>query len=105
MEFGPWRISERRYAWFGFQLQTLPQTLKKKIEVMKSFGCSEEEILGAFKRGPTCLALSEEKISHAMDIYINTMKLGLETIVSRPKFLTYSIDKRIRPRYNVLKKK
>lgn len=49
---------------------------KKKIEVMKSVGWSEEEILAAFKRYPDTLSCSEEKFRRLMDFYVNTLKLG-----------------------------
>ncbi|KAF2300866.1 hypothetical protein GH714_017916 [Hevea brasiliensis] len=74
-------------------------TWKKKIELMKSFGWCEEEILSAFVREPLCLACSEEKIKNVMDFYMNTMKLEPHTIIAYPKFLMYAVDKRLRPRY------
>ncbi|KAJ6428202.1 hypothetical protein OIU84_023591 [Salix udensis] len=71
---------------------------------MKSFQWSEEEILGGvFKRYPQILAMSEEKIRSAMDFYINTLELQRQIIIACPLCLSYSIDKRIRPRYNVIK--
>ncbi|XP_034921240.1 transcription termination factor MTERF8, chloroplastic-like [Populus alba] len=85
------------------RLQMTETTWNKKIEVMKSLQWSEEEILGAFKRYPQILAMSEEKIRSAMDFYINTMELQRQIIIACPIFLGYSIDKRIRPRYNVIK--
>jgi len=82
----------------------LPETTwKKKIEGMKSLQWSEEEILGAFKRYPPILALSEKKIRSSMDFFINTMELERQNIIACPLFLGYSIDKRVRPRYNVIK--
>ncbi|KAJ9129241.1 hypothetical protein P3X46_033971 [Hevea brasiliensis] len=78
-------------------------TWKKKIELLKSIGWSEEKILSAFVRDPLCLACSEEKIKNVMDFYMNTMKLEPHTIIAYPKFLTYAVDKRLRPRYDVLK--
>ncbi|XP_021683722.1 uncharacterized protein LOC110667233 isoform X1 [Hevea brasiliensis] len=78
-------------------------TWKKKIELLKSIGWSEEKILSAFVRDPLCLACSEEKIKNVMDFYMNTMKLEPHTIIAYPKFLMYAVDKRLRPRYDVLK--
>ncbi|XP_065867298.1 transcription termination factor MTERF2, chloroplastic-like [Euphorbia lathyris] len=77
-------------------------TLEKKIEIMKNMGWNEEEILKAFARFPYCLAFSEAKISNALHFYLNTMKLEPKTVVANPILLGYSIEKRIRPRYNVL---
>ncbi|XP_020533965.1 uncharacterized protein LOC105631659 [Jatropha curcas] len=78
-------------------------TRKKKIELWKSMGWSEEEILSAFRKEPLCMNCSEEKFKNAMDFYLNTMKLEPQTLIAHPKLLMYAVDKRIRPRYNVLK--
>ncbi|KAG6787796.1 hypothetical protein POTOM_003841 [Populus tomentosa] len=78
-------------------------TWKRKIEYMKSLGWTEDEVLLTFKRNPDILACSEEKIGRAMDFFVNTVRLGSQTVVANPVLLQYSIDKRVRPRYNVLK--
>ncbi|CAN0862814.1 Transcription termination factor MTERF4, chloroplastic, partial [Linum grandiflorum] len=77
-------------------------TIKKKMDVMKSLGWSEGEILSAFKRYPLYLACSEEKMRKAMDFYVNTMKLEPEVIIKYPKFMMHSIEKRMLPRFSVL---
>ncbi|CAN1814585.1 Transcription termination factor MTERF4, chloroplastic [Linum perenne] len=77
-------------------------TMKKKIDVMKSFGWDEQEILSAFKRYPLYLACSEEKMRKAMDFYVNTMKLEPKVIIRYPKFIMHSIEKRMIPRFSVL---
>lgn len=77
-------------------------TWKKKINILKSLGWSEKEILTAFKRDPLCLACSEEKMRNVVDFCFNTAKLDPETVISYPKFFMYGLDTRIRPRYRVL---
>ncbi|XP_065867783.1 transcription termination factor MTERF8, chloroplastic-like isoform X2 [Euphorbia lathyris] len=88
---------------FRVMVQMSESTWKKKIEVMKSMGFSEEDILKTFKRFPQFLAYSEENIRKTLNFYFNTMKLELETIIVNPALLGYSIEKRVRPRYHVLK--
>ncbi|XP_065865433.1 transcription termination factor MTERF8, chloroplastic-like isoform X2 [Euphorbia lathyris] len=88
---------------FRVMLQMSESTWNKKIEVMKSLGFSEEDVLKAFKRHPQCLALSEENTRKTLDFYFNTMKLEPQTIIVNPNLLGYSIEKRVRPRYHVLK--
>ncbi|XP_065865130.1 transcription termination factor MTERF9, chloroplastic-like [Euphorbia lathyris] len=78
-------------------------TWKKKIKVMKNMGFSEDDILKAFKRFPQCLACSEDNIRKTLHFYFNTMKLEPQTIIVNPALLGYSIEKRVRPRYHVLK--
>ncbi|XP_065865055.1 uncharacterized protein [Euphorbia lathyris] len=77
-------------------------TWEKKIGFMKSMGWKEEEILMAFKRYPYCLAFSEAKIRKALHFYLNIMKLQPKSVVANPVLLGLSIEKRIRPRFNVL---
>jgi mTERF domain-containing protein len=84
-------------------MQSSESTLKKKVEVLKSLGWTEEEIFRAFKQDPAILRFSEEKIRGVMDFLVNTVGLRPQTIIANPLFLHYSINKRLRPRYNVLK--
>ncbi|KAJ6392954.1 hypothetical protein OIU77_022435 [Salix suchowensis] len=84
-------------------MQSSESTLKKKVEVLKSLGWTEEEIFRAFKQDPAILRFSEEKIRSVMDFLVNTVGLRPQTIIANPLFLHYSINKRLRPRYNVLK--
>ncbi|KAB5574443.1 hypothetical protein DKX38_001637 [Salix brachista] len=78
-------------------------TWRKRIEVMESMGWSEDEVLCAFKRFPPLLSYSEEKIRGAMDFFYNTMELQRQSLITYPHFVGFSIDKRVRPRYNVMK--
>ncbi|XP_065868205.1 transcription termination factor MTERF8, chloroplastic-like isoform X2 [Euphorbia lathyris] len=88
---------------FRVMIQMSESTWKNKIEVMKSMGFSEEDILKAFKRCPQCLSYSEDNIRKTLHFYFNTMKLESQTIIVNPNLLGYSIEKRVRPRYHVLK--
>ncbi|KAE8648667.1 transcription termination factor MTERF5, chloroplastic-like isoform X1 [Cucumis sativus] len=75
---------------------------KKKINVMKSLGWSEKEILTAFKRYPPFFNCSEEKMRDVADFCFNTAKLDPGTLIRYPVLFKYSVDKRLRPRYKVL---
>uniref|UniRef100_A0A6N2K9C1 Uncharacterized protein n=1 Tax=Salix viminalis TaxID=40686 RepID=A0A6N2K9C1_SALVM len=75
----------------------------KKIDVFKSVGWTEEEVLGVFKRFPCLLLSSEEKIRGMMDFFLNKMKLERQTIVANPVLLKLSFSNRVLPRCNVLK--
>ena len=74
---------------------------KKKINVLKSLGLSEKEILTAFKKEPKYLACSEEKIRDVADFCFNTAKLDPETVISYPTIFMSALDK-LRQRYKVL---
>ncbi|GLT87963.1 hypothetical protein SLE2022_060120 [Rubroshorea leprosula] len=78
-------------------------TRKKKIKLFKSFGWSEDDIFRTFRKQPNFIAYSEEKVRSQMDFLLNIVKVEPKIIVSYPKILSFSIDKRLRPRYEVLK--
>ncbi|CAM8966738.1 unnamed protein product [Rhodiola kirilowii] len=75
----------------------------RKIEALKSIGLTEGDIKFLFRKYPICLACSEEKLRASFDFLVNTMKLDVPSIVARPLILMYGLEKRVRPRMNVLK--
>ncbi|KAE8648643.1 transcription termination factor MTERF5, chloroplastic-like [Cucumis sativus] len=75
---------------------------KKKINVMKSLGWSEDEIFTAYKKYPPYLNCSEEKLRDVADFCSNTAKLDPGTLITYPNFFTFSVEKRLQPRYRVL---
>ncbi|XP_071723663.1 transcription termination factor MTERF8, chloroplastic-like [Rutidosis leptorrhynchoides] len=77
-------------------------TLKKKFQVFKSLGWSEEGILFMLKKHPFCLALSEERIQEGMDFFVKVLKFEPEYVIARPHILNHSLDK-IGHRFNILK--
>ncbi|CAO2839975.1 unnamed protein product [Amaranthus hypochondriacus] len=76
---------------------------QEKVKVFESMGWSKDEVITTFARDPQCLACSEKKLRVAMDYFVNIVKVDRETIIGYPKFLTYSIEKRVIPRYTVWK--
>ncbi|XP_021729926.1 transcription termination factor MTERF2, chloroplastic-like [Chenopodium quinoa] len=76
---------------------------KRKVSVFESLGWSTEEVISTFTRTPHCLSCSEKKLRNAMDYFVNTVKVDRETIIGYPKVLTYSIEKRVVPRFTVWK--
>ncbi|KAF5736962.1 hypothetical protein HS088_TW14G01117 [Tripterygium wilfordii] len=76
-------------------------TWKKKIDVYKRWGWSEEVILMAFRRFPIVMTLSEDKIMGMMDYYVNVLGLESSFISERPELLGYSLKKRVVPRGSV----
>ncbi|KAL3732528.1 hypothetical protein ACJRO7_029224 [Eucalyptus globulus] len=77
-------------------------TRNKKVENFKSLGWSQEECRSMFARCPLCLAFSEKKIRRTVDFYLNTASIAREVIVRQPLLLQFSVDKRLRPRHNVI---
>ncbi|KAJ4823470.1 hypothetical protein Tsubulata_034630 [Turnera subulata] len=75
---------------------------KKKIDVLKSWGWTEEEIFVMFKKCPSCMGYSEKKISAAMDNVVNKLGWGLSVIAKYPALIGLSLEKRIIPRDSVI---
>ncbi|XP_039058897.1 uncharacterized protein LOC120202544 [Hibiscus syriacus] len=73
-------------------------TWKRKIELLKKLGWSEVEIIEAFRRYPTFVRVSEDKIVMTMDFLVNKMGLSPSVIAKRPRLLLMSMEKKIAPR-------
>ncbi|XP_077247619.1 uncharacterized protein LOC143887418 [Tasmannia lanceolata] len=74
-----------------------------KLEVYRSEGWSENEILYAFKMEPMCMGLSEKKIRKVMGYFVNKMGWKPSVISRNPSLLGLSFEKRIYPRCSVIK--
>ncbi|XVE82109.1 hypothetical protein DITRI_Ditri15bG0120900 [Diplodiscus trichospermus] len=70
----------------------------RKFYVYKNCGLSEKEIVDAFRKYPTFITLSEEKVVKKMDFLVNKMGLQSSLIAKRPRVITQSLEKRIVPR-------
>ncbi|OMO88726.1 Mitochodrial transcription termination factor-related protein [Corchorus olitorius] len=81
--------------------QISKSTQERKCNVFKDWGWSDEEIVSAFGRFPNCIQYSEHKIKATMDFFVNTMGLKSSYIANNPQFLSFSLKKRIIPRFAV----
>ncbi|KAJ4834075.1 hypothetical protein Tsubulata_016273 [Turnera subulata] len=75
---------------------------RKKIDVYKSWGLTEEDIFGMFKIYPQCMASSEKKISAVMDLVVNKLGWGPSIFPGYASLLALSLEKRIIPRDSVI---
>ncbi|XP_077248872.1 uncharacterized protein LOC143888876 [Tasmannia lanceolata] len=76
-------------------------TWEAKLEVYRSEGWSENEILHAFKTQPMCMGISEKKIRKACDYFVNKMGWKPSVISRNPNLLNLSLEKRIHPRCSI----
>lgn len=67
-------------------------------EVYQRWGWSDDDILMAFRKHPNCMLLSEDKITKAIDFFVNQMGWPSRMIVRCPVVLFFSLEKRIKPR-------
>ncbi|XVF17151.1 hypothetical protein REPUB_Repub10bG0094700 [Reevesia pubescens] len=78
------------------------QTFKKKWELLKSFGFSENDCVDMFRKAPCVFRVSEEKMKLGIEFFINVAKFDKNLLVSRPALLMNSLEDRVIPRYRVL---
>ncbi|KAJ0978052.1 hypothetical protein J5N97_013526 [Dioscorea zingiberensis] len=76
-------------------------TLKRKLEVYKSFGLPEDKILFCVKQKPMIVNLSEENIRKSFGFFMEMLKWKPEFVFSSPVLLTLSLEKRLAPRFSV----
>lgn len=72
------------------------------FEVYERWGWSKNDILGAFRRHPHCMMLSEGKINRSMEFLVKKMGWPSKMIVRLPVVLFFSLEKRIVPRCSVV---
>ncbi|KAL6010029.1 hypothetical protein ACLOJK_000460 [Asimina triloba] len=76
-------------------------TWATKIELLKSLGWSEEDVLLAFRRCPGYIRCSEKKFRSMMDFYTKKMRWNPFFLSRYPKILTFSLKNRVIPRSRV----
>jgi mTERF domain-containing protein, mitochondrial len=83
-------------------VSTKKETWERKMQLYMSFGWSEEDVLMAFARQPTCMMLSDDKIKRMMGFFTNKLSWDPAIIVKRVSLLTVSLENRIIPRCAVM---
>eukprot|EP00268_Persea_americana_P018728 TRINITY_DN1948_c0_g1_i5.p1 TRINITY_DN1948_c0_g1~~TRINITY_DN1948_c0_g1_i5.p1 ORF type:complete len:383 (-),score=52.84 TRINITY_DN1948_c0_g1_i5:387-1535(-) len=78
-------------------------TMEAKLELLKSFGWSEQDILAAFQKEPRFMNVSEGKVRALMRVLMVELGLKPREIASRPKVFVISLEKVLLPRREVLK--
>ncbi|XP_022681797.1 uncharacterized protein LOC101784455 [Setaria italica] len=75
-----------------------------RLELLKStLGCHESEIATAVSKMPSILTISEESLHRKIRFLINEVGLEPQYILQRPALFAYSLEKRLVPRYCVMK--
>ncbi|XP_019415868.1 PREDICTED: uncharacterized protein LOC109327259 isoform X2 [Lupinus angustifolius] len=69
-----------------------------KVEVFKSWGWSEENVLEAFRKEPKCMLSSKDKINEVMRLWVSQLGWNSLALVDGPGMFGYSLEKRIIPR-------
>ncbi|CAL9102667.1 unnamed protein product [Musa textilis] len=69
---------------------------------LMGFGFSQPDIVAAFRKCPSVWALSKKAICDKMTFLMKEAGFELTSIICCPVILTYSLEKRLRPRYEVM---
>ncbi|GJN28858.1 hypothetical protein PR202_gb17030 [Eleusine coracana subsp. coracana] len=92
---------------FGHALVVISLTSKvvatRRIQLLRKFGFSQDDVLEIIRKAPTLLAMSDQKIQGNMDFLMKDVGLDLSYIVRRPALLMYSVERRLLPRHCLLK--
>ncbi|XP_064941206.1 uncharacterized protein LOC135594690 [Musa acuminata AAA Group] len=67
-----------------------------------SYGWSQPDCVSAFRKHPSIWSLSKKTLCDKMTFLMKEAGCELTYIICRPVLLTYSLEKRLRPRYEVL---
>lgn len=78
-------------------------TIEKKSEIFRSFGWSDSDIITMARNLPFSLSLSEDKIRKGLNFFMKELGYEPAYLASHPKILSYSLQKRVMPRHEVLK--
>ncbi|KAL8523383.1 hypothetical protein ACS0TY_013371 [Phlomoides rotata] len=70
------------------------ETFEMKLQAFRQLGFSDMDVLTMFRKEPTVLRLSVEKVKKTKEILVATGKFDICSIVNCPRSLWSSIDKR-----------
>ncbi|THU52145.1 hypothetical protein C4D60_Mb10t00910 [Musa balbisiana] len=70
---------------------------------LKSFGWSQPDIIAILRKNPCVWRLSKNNISDKMTFLMKEAGCELQYIICHPGILAYSLEKRLRPRHEVIK--
>lgn len=77
------------------------RTWREKMAVYERWGCSEKEVLIAFKKQASVMAISSGKIMDVMEFLVLKMGYDPSAVLKSPSIVTLSLKKNIVPRCSV----
>jgi len=69
-----------------------------KVDVLKKWGWSDEDVIRAFRCRPDMMLTSVEKINLVMNFWVNQLGWNSLALTKRPHIFTHSLEKWIIPR-------
>ncbi|XP_062110932.1 transcription termination factor MTERF2, chloroplastic [Humulus lupulus] len=84
----------------------IDRTLLPRMKYLVNMGLSRRDVAFMVRRFSPLLGYSiDEVMRPKLDFLINTMEKPLREVVDYPRFLSYSLEKKIKPRFWVLKQR
>ncbi|CAN6478252.1 unnamed protein product [Victoria cruziana] len=74
-----------------------------KLEVLKEFGWTQEDIVMAFQKAPLFLTISAGSLKRKLKFFVDELSYDPLEVASNPHFLMFSLEKRVVPRLAVIK--
>ncbi|KAK8957282.1 hypothetical protein KSP39_PZI001346 [Platanthera zijinensis] len=78
-------------------------TWESRIQNLERLGWSRDHVYRAFARHPYLMSLSEEKVKVAVEFFGEKLGWGPERLSESPVIISHSFEKRISPRYRLVK--
>ncbi|XP_047153857.1 uncharacterized protein LOC124825312 [Vigna umbellata] len=69
-----------------------------KVDVLKKWGWSEDDICVAFRNQPNIMLRSKEKLNAVMGFWVGKLGWDHSVLISSPTLFSYSLEKRVAPR-------
>ncbi|KAL5098007.1 hypothetical protein RYX36_002334 [Vicia faba] len=71
---------------------------KAKVDAFKKRGCSDQDVLDAFRNQPHCMLTSVDKINSVMSFWVNQLGWDALALAKVPRVFGASLERRIIPR-------
>ncbi|EER93860.1 hypothetical protein BDA96_01G185300 [Sorghum bicolor] len=79
------------------------EKLESNIQLFEKLGWSRDDIASAVRKAPNILNLAPERVRKSLDFLMGDVGLQMPDIVYRPVLLLYSVERRLLPRYYLMK--
>ncbi|XP_011074172.1 uncharacterized protein LOC105158947 [Sesamum indicum] len=78
------------------------ETWEQKLKAFQNLGFSKDDIVAAFRKAPQVFAVSEAKLKNLKKVLLASGKYDVLCIINHPTSLICSIEKRYKPRLQML---
>ncbi|NP_001132366.1 uncharacterized protein LOC100193811 [Zea mays] len=79
------------------------EKLDSNIQLFEKLGWSRDDIASAVRKAPNILSLTPERVHKKLDFLMGVVGLQMAVIVYRPVLLLHSVERRLLPRYYLMK--